>query len=77
MNIEDTRLFRVGVNIVALGTVWWLSARVGLWPNGPLTISSAFLFVFCLAGVERVYGFLLGIVAIAVWPKRLVSRPHR
>jgi len=44
-------------------------AKRSCWyvPNGPRAISSAFLFLFCLLGAERVYGTFLGIAAVAFW----------
>jgi hypothetical protein len=77
MYVEDTRLFRLGVSIVAFGTVWWLSARVGVWPNGPLTAPSALLLLLCLAGAERLYGVVLGIAAIYLWRGRQRFPSHR
>ncbi len=76
MNVEDTRWFRLVVLLIALGTVWWLSALVGVWPNGPQSISSALLFLFCLLGAERLYGTFLGIAAIALWPGGHRSPPQ-
>ena len=75
MNVENTRWFRLVVLMIAFGTAWWLSALVGVWPTGPQSISSALLFLFCLLGVERLCGTLLGIAAIALWPSR--SPPQR
>lgn len=76
MNVERTRWFRLVVGIIALGTVWWLSALVGVWPNGPRSISSALLLLFCLVGAERLYSTVLGIAAMAFWPSRHRSAPH-
>jgi hypothetical protein len=70
MNVERTRWFRLVVGVVSLGTVWWLTALVGVWPNGPPSISAAILLLFCLVGAERLYGIFLGIAAIALWRGR-------
>jgi hypothetical protein len=79
MNIGDTRWFTLAVRLISSGTVCRLTFVVGVWPNGPSSISAAFLLLFCLVGAERLYDALLGIVAIAVWPDRLrsASRLHR
>ena len=72
MNVERTRWFKLVVVLVAFGTVWWLSALVGVWPfgHGPRSISSALLLLFCLVGADYLYGIVLGIAAIALWPDR-------
>jgi hypothetical protein len=70
MNVEDTRWFKLLTSIIALGTVWWLSALVGVWPHGPQSIPSALLMLFSLSGATRIYDMLLGIAAIALWPTR-------
>jgi hypothetical protein len=77
MNVEDTRWFKVVVLMIAFGTVWWLSARVGVWPNGPQSIPSTFLFLFCLLGAERLFGMFLGIVAVALSPGGNRTPPRR
>ena len=70
MNVKRISWFRLLVFVFALGTVWWLSALVGVWPNGAQSISATFLFLFCLLGAERSYAALFGIVAFLLWPGR-------
>lgn len=68
MYVENTRWFKLLVGGVALGTVWWLSSLVGVWPHGPQSVWSALFFFLCFVGAQHLYDTVLGIAAIAVWP---------
>jgi hypothetical protein len=70
MKVQRFSWFRFLVFACASGTVWWLSTLVGIWPNGPQSISAALVFLLCLLGAERLYSALLGIAAYFLWSGR-------